>query len=307
MLRRIALSLALLLVASLAALARPDLPAAELEARYGQPPSQFMEIDGVRLHFRDEGSGPPLVLIHGTFSSLHTWQGWVEALQADYRLLRLDLPGHGLTGPRPDGDYSRRADVELVASWLDELGLERVSLAGNSLGGAIAWRFALAYPERVDKLILIDSAGLSSGEHGESPLVFQLLGIPVLRQAGVMFTPRFLFERSLREVYAQGDQITDELIDRYYLLLRRQGNRAAMLDRLSTSQNPPEGDLNAIQAPTLILWGEQDRWIPLEVAYQFQQELPNAELVIIPQAGHVPMEERPQETAQLVASFLARW
>ena len=306
MLKRLLISLVLLVTAILAALARPDLSPERLEARYAQPPSQFIQIDGLRVHYRDQGSGPPLVLIHGTFASLHTWDGWVEELEGDYRLLRLDLPGHGLTGPRPDDDYTRQADVELIADWLDALGVERASLAGNSLGGAIAWRFALTYPDRVDKLILIDSGGLSAGESRDSPLIFQLLEIPLLRRAAAVFTPRVFFERTLRQVYAQDDRINDELIDRYYLLLRRRGNRIALLERLQAPASQPPGNLSEVDHPTLIIWGDQDQWIPLEVAYRFDDRLPNAELIIIENAGHVPMEERPQETAEIAAEFLER-
>ena len=306
MLKRLLLSAALLLIAVVAALARPGISPRKLESQYGQPPSEFMELDGLRLHYRDEGSGAPLVLIHGTFSSLHTWDGWVEALQDDHRLLRLDLPGHGLTGPRSDGDYRRQADVELIADWLDELGVERASLAGNSLGGAIAWRFALTYPDRVDKLILIDSAGLDTNNQGESPPVFRVLEIPLLRRAAALFTPRIFFEQSLRDVYAQDERLNEELIDRYYLLLRRRGNRVALLDRLQAPRSQPPGEIGDIQAPVLIMWGEQDNWIPVEAAYQFQEQLPNGELVIIDDAGHVPMEERPMLTAEIAAEFLMR-
>ncbi|MFP3853078.1 MAG: alpha/beta fold hydrolase [Anaerolineales bacterium] len=306
MAKRVLPTIILLAVATAAGLARPDLPADVVEARYGQPPSQFMEIDGVRLHYRDQGAGPPLVLIHGTFSSLHTWDGWAETLSADYRLLRLDLPGHGLTGPRHDGDYSRGADAELLADWLDRLGVERASLAGNSLGGAIALRFALAHPDRVDKLILIDSTGLPVPQEAEPIAIFQILEVPILRNAAALFTPRFFFRQTLEGAYAQDDRITEELVDRYYLLMRREGNRAALLQRMQTRDQPLADRYSTIEAPTLIMWGEQDSWIPVENAFRFEEVLPTVEVVVIEEAGHMPMEERPGVTAELAEEFLAR-
>ena len=197
--------LALLVGLTLTFLWRSDVPRSELEARYAPPPSQFVELEGQRLHYRDEGEGPPLLLIHGTAASLHTWDGWVEALRTEYRLIRLDLPGFGLSGPNDRGNYSTEFRLQVIETWLDHLGIERCHVAGNSLGGFLAWRLALRAPQRVDRLILIDAAGYPvEGDGGGK--VLDLARTPVLKDVLVRLTPRFLVRRGLRQVYGGPQQ-----------------------------------------------------------------------------------------------------
>lgn len=300
---RLLLSLALLGIAALAALVRPDIPTDVLEARYAQPPSQFVEIDGLRVHYRDEGAGPALLLIHGSFASLHTWNAWTDELKASFRVIRFDLPGHGLTGPSPDGNYSIERDMAVALALLDHLGVSHANVAGNSLGGGVAWRLALDHPARVDQLILIDSAGLETGASSASPTL-RLVGLPGISRALTLLTPRFLFRNALQEVYARDERITPELVDRYYELMRRPGNRLAALQRMRSIEPQPSERLGEIRSPTLILWGAEDRWIPLENAQRFQRAIPNASVKIVEDSGHVPMEERPARTAALARQFL---
>ena len=206
---------------------RGDLPVRELVPNYADGPSRFAMIEGMRVHYRDEGSGPALILIHGTSSSLHTWDGWVERLRAHHRIIRLDLPGFGLTGPAPDGDYRPSRDARVVVSLMSQLGVERADVAGNSLGGRVALMLALDYPDRVRRLVLIDSRGLS----GQEPTrIERIIDIPVIGKGVRWVTPRSLVRRTLEESYADPSRISESLVDRYDDLMRREGNRQALID-----------------------------------------------------------------------------
>jgi pimeloyl-ACP methyl ester carboxylesterase len=286
-------------------LVRADLPAAELEARHAPPPSQFLELpSGARVHYRDEGprEAPVLVLLHGSNASLHTWEGWVARLKDGWRVVTLDLPGHGLTGPVPGDDYS----VPGVLAFLDEftraLGLEHFHLGGNSYGGMLSWRYALAHPERVDTLILVDAAGYPS----PSPLVFRVARLPVVGRLMEWITPRQVVEANLRQVYFDASRLTPEQVERYHALLLREGNRRATRLRLSSPMDVLAGPetLSGLRVPTLVLWGEEDAWIPVEHGRSFARDIPGARLRVYPRAGHIPMEEIPEETAAEVRAFL---
>lgn len=288
-----------------AILFRPDEPVAALRAVYGQKPSAYVQIDGMEVHYRDEGTSragePPLLLLHGTSSSLHTWDGWVARMHERRRIIRLDLPAFGLTGPRPDRDYTSATYVAFLGRFLDHLGVERVDVAGNSFGGRIAWAMTVLTPARVRKLVLIDASGLPDMP---IPRIFRLARSPL---SGLLrwCTPDFMVRGSLEEVYGDPSLVEDALVTRHARLLRREGNRQALIDRLSAA-DPPSlvARLRDVRAPTLILWGELDRWIPLEFASDFKALIPKARLVIYAGAGHVPMEERAEETARDVTGFL---
>lgn len=299
---RIGLGALLVLVGLVASGVRRDLPVETLQRTYAPPPSRFVELEGMRVHYRDEGSGPPLLLVHGTSASLHTWDGWVRELATHRRILRLDLPGFGLTGPAPDADYRAERYARLLAAFLGHLGLEQVDVAGNSLGGRVALTFALEHPERVRKLVLIDATGLSG--HVPPP-IFRLARTPVLNQLMLHVTPRFMIARNLHDVYGEPERVTEALIDRYHALLLREGNRRALVDRLS---GPADADLDArlgeIRAPTLIQWGARDRWVPIGFAHRLARGIEGSVLRIHADAGHVPMEELPEVTAAEVDAFL---
>jgi pimeloyl-ACP methyl ester carboxylesterase len=221
----------LLAAAAAAALVRPDVPLAAVRARYApEPPSRFLRLLGMDVHYRDEGprGAPVVLLLHGMNGSLHTWDGWAERLADSLRVVRLDLPGYGVTGPAPDDDYRVAAYVRTVEAFLDALGIARPSVAGHSFGGEIAWRFALARPGRVDRLILIDPSGYWAGR---APGGAGVLARPAVRRALSLVGPRWLFSSSLRQAYGVPDRITPELVDRYWILGRRPGNREALLRR----------------------------------------------------------------------------
>jgi pimeloyl-ACP methyl ester carboxylesterase len=296
---------ALLLVTAIAiaAMVRPDIPLETLLPEYGAAPSQFAEIEGMRVHYRDEGAGPPLVLLHGFGSSLYTWDRWVRRLAGTRRVIRLDLPGFGLTGPAPDGDYRTQRYVHVVAALLDRLGVERTDIAGNSMGGRTALMFALAHPQRVRRLILVDAGGFAPMP---PPALFRLAQTPLLGPWLILHvTPRFVIRRNLEGVYGDPSRLTDAVVDRYWTLARRAGNRGAMLARIMGPPDPNLADrLGELKLPVLIQWGELDRWIPLSDAHGFQRGISGAELRIYSGGGHVPMEELPEATARDADAFL---
>ncbi len=284
-----------------------DIPLEDLKTKYAPAPSSFISVDGMEVHFRDEGDATdsiPIVLIHGTGSSLHTFEDWTAQLKQNYRIVTMDLPGYGLTGPFPDRKYSIDHYVDFLKHLLTALGIKKCVLGGNSLGGGIAWNFTIRHPEMVTKLILIDAGGYPS-EAKSVPLAFKLAQIPVIKDAFTFITPRFVAKASVKNVFADKTKVTDALVDRYFELTLREGNRQAFIDRFSAEKKPnSHKNIKLIQQSTLVLWGEKDQLIPVEKAYQFHEDLPNDTVVIIKDVGHVPMEEHPNESLKAVLSFL---
>jgi pimeloyl-ACP methyl ester carboxylesterase len=299
--------IALMLVATLATNWAPDRPVSELTARWAQPPSMFMDVAGLRAHVRDEGprdDPAPIVLLHGTSDSLHTWRGWTGALARERRVIRVDLPGFGLTGPAPDADYRVERYVQFVAALLDRLDVQRCVLGGNSFGGWVAWETTLAQPGRVQALILVDAAGYPI-ESQSVPIGFRIARVPGLNRAMQSILPRGLIESSVRNTYGDPSRVTPELVDRYYELTLREGNRAALAQRFAAgrwAQDPAR--VRAVRQPTLILWGGRDGLIPLRYGEQFNRDIAGSRLVVFPELGHVPHEEDPAATVAAVSQFL---
>jgi pimeloyl-ACP methyl ester carboxylesterase len=287
----------------------PDRPVSELAARWAQPPSTFIDVAGMRVHVRDEGRRDdpvPIILLHGTSASLHTWDGWVRALEQDRRVIRVDMPGFGLTGPAPDGNYTIEAYVRFATAVLDHFGIAHCVLAGNSFGGWVAWETALAQPARVNALILVDSAGYSIRSESV-PIGFRIAKIPVLNRLMEVTLPRGMVESSVRNVYGDPDKVTPELVDRYYDITLRQGNRESLVQRFAQAPlGIDEGRIKELKVPTLILWGGRDRLIPLEYAGLFNRDIAGSELVVFDDLGHVPQEEDAARTVSAAKAFLAR-
>ncbi len=279
----------------------------ELRPKYAQTPSAFLQVESTLAHYRDEGTSTdklPIVLLHGTGSSLHTFDAWAQQLRTHRRVLRVDLPGFGLTGPFADRDYSIEHYVQWLNTFLQQSNMERFILAGNSLGGNIAWNYTARFPDSVDRLILIDTSGYPIVAQS-TPLAFRLAQTPILNHALKWITPRFMVKSSVQNVYADSSKVTEELVDRYFELSLRAGNRQALGDRFMSQTAPPNIALiPTIQQPTLILWGDHDRLTPLELAERFHHDLPNSQLVLVENCGHVPMEEDPQASLEAVLSFL---
>ena len=286
-----------------------DIPLDQLKAKYTNNASSFIPVDGMDVHYRDEGDPAdsiPIVLIHGTASSLQTFDAWADSMKKSYRVVRMDLPAFGLTGPFPDHNYSMAHYTAFLKDFLTALKIKKCVLAGNSLGGEIAWNFTLEQPAMVTKLILIDAAGYPL--HSKSvPIAFQMARIPVIRNLFSYVTPRFLVKASVENVYFDQSKVTNALVDRYFELTLRKGNRRAFVDRLNTSPDTSAyKNISNIQQPTLVLWGANDLLIPVENAYQFHASLPNDTLVILNHSGHVPMEESPVESLKPIMDFLKK-
>lgn len=289
----------------------PDRPVETLVARWAPPPSDFIEIKGQMVHLRDEGPRDdphPIVLVHGTSASLHTWEGWATALKAQRRVVSFDLPGFGLTGPftgtYPADDYHGDTLARFVIDLLDQLHLQRVVLGGNSLGGEVAWRVASLAPERVDRLVLVDSSGYDV-EPLEWPVGFRLARTPVVGALSEWFLLRGLVDESVRSVYGDPAKVTPALVDRYFELTLREGNRHALRERMQQLDAGKDvGRLSSLKVPTLLIWGGRDRLIPPPVAERFRQAIAGSRLVVFPELGHVPQEEDPQRTVEAVKEFL---
>lgn len=300
---------ALMLVATIATGWAPERPVSELAARWAPPPSTFVEVAGLRAHVRDEGprdDPTPIVMLHGTADSLHTWGGWTETLARERRVIRLDLPGFGLTGPAPDGDYRVERYVEFVGTLLDALGVSHFVIVGNSFGGWVAWEMALAHPDRVAALVLVDSAGYPL-ESQSVPIGFRIARVPGLNRLLRSVLPRGVIESSVANTYGDPSRVTDELVDRYYELTLREGNRAALAQRFAAGRWAADpGRIRDLKLPTLILWGGRDGLIPLHYGEQFRRDIAGSELVVFPDLGHVPHEEDPDATLAAVRGFLSR-
>jgi pimeloyl-ACP methyl ester carboxylesterase len=285
----------------------PDRSLAELKPRWGGPPSIFLDIEGMPVHVRDEGprdDKSPIVLLHGFGSSLHAWQGWAEALRDQRRVVRLDLPGFGLTGPSPEGTYGLERDMRVTFAVLDRLGIERCVLGGNSLGGAVAWRAALAHPARIEKLILVDAGG-----YPERSLSVPI-GMRLLRLPGILWwmqntLPRSLVEQGLRDTFGDPSRVTPEMVDRAFDLNSRAGNRRALFDRVAERRGKsPFERIRELTLPTLIIWGGRDRLIPPDAARRFHRDIAGSVLEIFDDLGHAPEEEDPVRTVAAVKRFL---
>jgi len=281
----------------------PDLSTSRLKAIYLRPDDQFIDVMGVNLRVRISGpaQAPAVILLHGFGSSLETWEPWAETLSQHFRVIRFDLPGFGLTGTDPSGNYSDARTVQILAALMDHLGLAQASLVGNSLGGKIAWNFAVAYPGRVTKLVLISPDGFASPgfDYNKTPHVPALLNL-------LPYTlPRIMLRMNLTPAYADPARLTNATVTRYWDMMRGPGDRRAMLARMSQVMLvPPAPLLRQITAPTLLLWGEQDQMIPISNAQDYLQDIPNARLVALPGLGHVPFEEDPAKSLPPVLAFL---
>lgn len=297
---------ALLSLVALALLGvRCDRSAADVEARLATPPSRFVEVDGLRVHYRDRGAGPAIVLLHGSNSSLFTWEGWALDLARDHRVVTLDLPGHGLTGPDPRERYRPADMAALVDAFVATLGLGRFSIAGNSMGGGVAWRYAILHPEKVERLILVDSAGQPREE--PQPFAFRLFTMPLVGHLVRWISPRFILAKSVRDAYGDPGRVTDRLIDLYDDVLLRAGNREATRRRFRAgSEDGLIARLGEIRAPTLILWGSRDRWILPKYGQRFHAAIAGSELIMLEGLGHVPMEEDPVRSVAEARRFLGR-
>jgi pimeloyl-ACP methyl ester carboxylesterase len=309
--RRLAIAIFCLLgLAGLSACAKPELPWAQLESRYGNTASRYLDLPGgVRVHYRDQGSrtGRTVVLVHGFAASLHAWEPWVQRLAPDYRVITLDLAGHGLTRTPAGYQISTEGQLAIVDAVTRNLGVERFVLGGNSMGGAVAWNYALAHPDRLQGLVLVDAAGWPvEGKREGSPLAFKLLANPVGRAVLKSIDLRDITERGLKTAYVDETLVNDALISRYVDLAMAPGRRELILNGQSRPRQPvTKATFAKIAAPTLVMTGEADKVIPAEASRGLAGAIPGAKLITYPGVGHVPMEQVPERSAQDVKAFLA--
>ncbi|MCH7743078.1 MAG: alpha/beta hydrolase [Proteobacteria bacterium] len=311
--------LAFLMIITVIFIYKKPIPVDVVDARYTSPSSQFLMMEnGSRIHYRDEGNrqGKIIVLLHGSNASLHTWEPWVELLRGEFRIITLDLPGHGLTGSVPDNDYTTDAYIKVLDAVLRHLAVSEFVLGGNSMGGQVSWRYMLTHPNKVEALILVDAAGLpewrleiqnaATDSSSSIPIVFQLLTKPWFRAIAMRFDTYYLVKWGVEAAYNNSPVVTDDLIMRYYELALRKGTRAATMTRFAYSEQnfSQTYDLSLIARPTLIIWGEEDSFIPVSIASKFEQALPNTTLVTFSGVGHIPMEEIPEESANTVIEFM---
>lgn len=295
-------------IAAISAFVYRDLPRARVEAFYAKPPSQFIEIDGVRMHVRDEGprDAPVVLLIHGHYGSLFMWDGWMKALTEKYRVVRFDYPSHGLTAPDPTNDYSLSRSLTLIEGLVKQLNLSRFHIVGTSLGGQFAFHYAARHPAQVDRMILISPGGLV--REGRDPMVPQ--GRPFALDIITWVAPQVLYNRLLLEGnFVDKSKVTKELREQYVELNILEGQRPAELERVSQyrAENANEA-LAAVRAPTLVQWGGGNRQLGADQADEFLRRLSGtrAEKIVYPDVGHMPVLEAPAATVTDAIRFLDR-
>ncbi len=281
-----------------------DTPAEEVEAKWAKPPSQFVEVDGVRMHYRDEGEGPVVVLLHANYSSLFMWEPWVAALRDRYRVIRLDLPAHGLTGPEPSGNYTLERIQQLFEKFVDEKGLERFTVVGTSIGGTVAMRYTADHPERIERLVLISPGSLEPRVRGRTtpanvPRAADLLGY---------ILPKSFTRFMLTNDYGDPQRVSDVVVDEWYEMWMREGNRLAMLNLLRQYvSGGVEDKIRAVSVPVLLIWGEKNKRVPLALAYETKNLLvnsPEVRLEVLPGIGHMLVQEAPEASSKLIRRYL---
>jgi pimeloyl-ACP methyl ester carboxylesterase len=281
----------------------PDIELSELKLRYASDAQHVVQVNGLNIHYKDTGpkDAPVVLLLHGFGSSLQTWDVWAAKLEKHYRVIRLDLPGFGLTGPSPLHDYSEQNDLATLTHFVDKLGVSSFSIVGHSMGGKMAWSLAAALPDRVKALVLMAPDGFPEDKDiGSKPYAMpSIMGV-------IKFSlPKFLVRKSIEPAFFDVSALSDSLVDRYYDMLRAPGVRAAILERSNqTIYTDPVPRLKQITAPTLLIWGEQDQMIPRSNAQSYANVLSNSKTVLLPKLGHLVQEEQPEIALTQVVTFL---
>jgi pimeloyl-ACP methyl ester carboxylesterase len=269
--------------------------------KYTNEESCFIDIDSVNVHYRKEGEGETILLIHGTFSSLHTFDEWTNILKENYQVIRLDLPGFGLTGPHPKNKYAIESYADFINEFLETLSIESCTVVGNSLGGWLSWEFALKYPSKVKKMVLIDAAGYINDRN--FPLPFVIAQTPVLRNV-FNYVPKAVVRRFVRQVFFDQSKVTEEIVDRYFDLFHREGNLEAFVKIANSYFVQNTHNLYQLEIPVLIMWGEKDNWLSVKHASKFQKDIKDCRTIIYEDVGHVAMEEIAEQSVKDLINFL---
>jgi len=283
-----------------------DIPVEQLKAKYLKSNSAFIEIDGVSVHYIMEGKvddSLPIVFIHGTSASLHTWDTLSNLLKTNKKIIRFDLPAFGLTGPNRLNQYNFNFYNQFLDQLLLKLNVSKCILAGNSLGGSIAWNYAIASPNKVKQLILLDALGYPKKDEKGS-LGFKLAAIPVLNQVLKHISPISLIRKSLEDAFYNKALVTEKMVQQYHDMLLREGNRAAVLELFQHPMKADATKIKMITQPTLIIWGKEDQLISYTNASLFKQDIQNSRVLVLDKVGHIPMEEAPNQVATAILEFI---
>lgn len=282
-----------------------DVPPTQIVKKYGRSEdgSQFLQIDDITLHYRDQGQGPVLVALHGICDSLHTWEGWHQVLKNEFRLIRLDLPGFGLTGMVPDQYYNHAGYIMVLEKFLAALNVKEFVLVGNSLGGYFSWQFALDHPDMVKKLILIDPAAYPL----DPPWIVKMADSAILSSLFYHLTPRFLTRSVVESVFGDPAKMTEEDVGRFHDIMLMENNRRAYIEVfkqiLKLSAEWPEG-ISSLDMPVLLMWGSKDRWINPDQIALWKKDLPSIHVLVYHGVGHTPQLEIPIRSAQDAREFM---
>ncbi len=273
----------------------------DLDPETAGAPGSLIDIDGRSIHYVQAGEGDPVVLIHGWNGSTFDLRYIIPELAQRYRVVAIDLLGYGYSARPADGDYSVAGQGKLVARMMDRLGIERAAVLGHSMGGAIAMWLALHCPERVELLILVDSATVNEMFRGRN---WGLVLRPLLPLLAPILLRKGIIRRGLRSAVHDPACVTPETLEGHLRLLRMRGHLRASAKQLSDRRRDEAFDAGRLRQPTLILWGEHDRWIPLSTGEELARLTPNARLVAIRSAGHLPLEEQPALCNRELFEFL---
>ena len=276
-----------------------EIPLEILNKKYANYPSKYLKVNKISVHYRDQGHGPTILALHGIFDSLHCWDGWVEELSDKYRIIRFDLPGFGLTGGESMDDFSIDSYVEFINYFVESLDIKRFHVVGNSLGAHISWNYAVSYPNKVEKLILLDPPTYNEG----SPWPVKMARAPIINLLMKRFSPRFIVAKNVRSVLGNQSKLSDEMIDRYFEMLLRPGNRSAFVKFCKTFKFYSE-NVTKISVPLLLMWGDKDTWAHPTDLKLWKKDLPKAKIIVYKGVGHIPQVEIPQQTAKDAHQFL---
>jgi len=278
-----------------------------IDAKYLLESSGFIEIDGVSMHYAIDGSGQDLLLLHANYANLIDWNPWVHQLKDRYRVIRIDIPGHGLTEADPSNDYSMQRTVFLVEQFLNAFEIEKLSIAGASLGGTIGLHYARRNPEKVENLILVSPGALNPRIRGRNESVT----LPKPFEIIAYFTPRLITETLLRGGFGDPNNVTDELAERWHDLLLREGQRDAQIARVNqyVSGNI-DLVLSQVTAPTLIMWGKKNNVVPVELAFEMKRMMSNSsniDMIIYDNGGHQLVQEFGVQTGKDALDYLTNY
>lgn len=283
-----------------------DIPVEEIIEKYAYENSEFLALDGMNVHYRVNGDAEEtVVLLHGTAASLHTWEGWTKELSKAYRVVSFDLPGFGITGPEPNDNYTRERYLKFIDDVLGKLDIDTCYMAGNSFGGYLTWSYAVKHPEKVTKIAILNSSGYPRGDQ-PTPISFKMQKMEWLKPVLTNITPRSLVRKSVEVVYFDDEKITDEKVERYHDMLLREGNRAGLMGKTIQITYDYVEEIKQVQCPTLIMWGDDDQLVNVEAAPKFHKDIPNSELLIYENIGHIPMEEIPEKSVRDFIAFLEK-